>query len=89
MIDLLNDYKTPIERAKEIAQRERMIRKRKKITQAQMASRIGISLSTYKRFEATGNISLESLLMIASVLGCEDDFDKVFDHPDYSRALND
>jgi len=45
-MDLLYDYKTPVERTKEIAQRERVIRKRKKITQEQMASRIGVSLST-------------------------------------------
>jgi len=27
--------------------------------------------------------------MIAAVLGCENDFDMLFDHPDYSKALND
>ena len=88
-MDLLYDYKTPVERTKETAQRERLIRKRKKITQEQMASRIGVSLSTFKRFEATGDISFIKMIMIAAVLGCENDFDMLFDHPDYSKALND
>lgn len=52
-------------------------------TQAQLASRTGVSLGSLRRFEQTGQISLESLVRIARGLGCEDDFDALFSAPAY------
>ena len=43
-------------------------------SQAELASRSGVSLGSLKRFEQTGKISLESLLQLALVLECLDEF---------------
>ena len=37
----------------------------------------GVSLGSIKRFETTGQISLESLLKIAFILDCLDDFQNI------------
>ena len=44
------------------------------LTQEGLANRSGVSLGSLKRFETTGQISLESLLKIAFILDCLDDF---------------
>ncbi|MCD8315926.1 MAG: helix-turn-helix transcriptional regulator [Eggerthellaceae bacterium] len=49
-----------------------------KITQEEFAKRASMTLSSYKRFEQKGLISLDSLIKIAIVLGCEDEFDSLF-----------
>ncbi|HFU74811.1 MAG TPA: XRE family transcriptional regulator, partial [Arcobacter sp.] len=41
------------------------------------ATRSGVSLGSLKRFERTGQISLESLLKLAFVLECLGDFSSV------------
>ena len=46
-------------------------------TQTECATRSGVSLGSLKRFERTGQISLESLLKLAFVLECLGDFDGV------------
>jgi len=52
-------------------------RKSLKITQQNLANKSGVSLGSIKRFEQTGQISLESLLKIAFVLECLGDFENV------------
>jgi transcriptional regulator with XRE-family HTH domain len=44
------------------------------LTQEGLALRSGVSLGSLKRFEATGQISLESLLRLVQALGRIDDF---------------
>ncbi len=44
------------------------------LTQEGLAKKSGVSLGSLKRFESSGKISLESLLKIAFVLQCLDDF---------------
>jgi len=44
------------------------------LTQDGLASRSGVSLGSVKRFEGSGEISLKSLLKLAVVLECLDDF---------------
>ncbi|MFA6760288.1 MAG: helix-turn-helix transcriptional regulator [Sulfuricurvum sp.] len=44
------------------------------LTQEGLSSRSGVSLGSLKRFESTGQISLESLLKIAFILDSLDDF---------------
>jgi transcriptional regulator with XRE-family HTH domain len=44
------------------------------LTQHGLSKRSGVSLGSLKRFELTGQISLESLLKLALVLECLDDF---------------
>ena len=44
----------------------------------ELAQRANVSLGSYKRFESSGHISLDSLLKIAFILGKLDDFETVF-----------
>lgn len=43
-------------------------------TQEGLANKSGVSLGSLKRFESTGQISLESLLKLAVILECLEDF---------------
>ena len=52
-------------------------RKALKITQKDLALKSDVSLGSIKRFEQHGQISLESLLKIAFVLECLDDFEAI------------
>ena len=45
------------------------------LTQAGLATRSGVTLGSLKRFEASGLIAFGSLLKLALVLDCLDDFD--------------
>jgi transcriptional regulator with XRE-family HTH domain len=47
------------------------------LTQRELAARSGVTWSSLKRFEREGLIALDSLLKLALVLGCLDDFDKL------------
>ena len=61
----------------ELSVRFKQRRKRLSYTQKQLSERSGVSFGSIKRFETTGQVSLESLLKIALVLECLDDFDGV------------
>ena len=69
---------TPLEICVAIAKRHKKLRKKLKLTQAEMAERSGVSLGSLKRFENTGKISLESLLKLAHLIGRLEDFNTVF-----------
>ena len=58
----------------------RVIKKRKdmKISQKKVSDISGVSYGSIKRFELTGEISLRSLLKIASALDSLEDFEKLF-----------
>ena len=47
------------------------------LTHSELAARSGVSWSSLKRFEREGLIALDSLLNLALVLNCLDDFDKL------------
>lgn len=64
---------------REIAGRVVGLRKRKKISQSELAKRSGVSFGSVKRFEQTGEISLSSLTKIAIALGAEDGLDNLFE----------
>ena len=70
--------KVPTDIVKEIAIKVRALRKEKKYTQQELAERANVSLASYKRFERTGQISFESLVQIAFVLGKMQDFESIF-----------
>ena len=59
---------------------ERMKKKRKlmKISQRQLSQNSGVTYSSIRRFETTGEISLSSLLKIAHALDALKDFENVF-----------
>ncbi len=52
------------------------------LTQEGLANKSGVSLGSVKRFESSGEISLESLLKIALVLNCLDDFKNIANKKD-------
>ena len=53
-------------------------RKELKISQRLLAQKSGVSYASIRRFESTGDISLTSLLKIATALNCLDDFRTLF-----------
>ncbi len=73
----------PAEIAKDTAAREKMLRKRRKMTQAELSTRSGVSLASVKRFEQTGEISFVSLIKIADVLDDVDAIDSLFTQREY------
>lgn len=83
MIDEFNFLKSPTDINMEIARRMQKKRKANKLTQKQLAQKSGVSLGSVKRFERLGEISLSSLVKIAFVLDCEDDFDALFARKEY------
>lgn len=81
---MFSQLKTPGEVAREIGAREKARRKQKKLTQAELSAKAGVSLSSLKRFEQSGEISFVSLLKIAAVLGETEAFDSLFERRGYS-----
>ena len=78
---MINLYqKTWTEINNEIARKIVRLRKRKKITQKQLAIRSGVSLGSLKRFEQSGEISLQSLTKIAIALDVEEELENLFDN---------
>jgi len=61
-----------------IAANVRSFRKRDKLSMRALADASGVSYGSIKRFEATGEISLTSLLKVAIVLDCTDTFEELF-----------
>lgn len=71
-------WETAEELDKKIADRVRLIRKRRAISQQRLAEMSNVSYGSIKRFEATGQISLMSLTKIAMALGIEEDLRGIF-----------
>jgi len=69
--------KTPIDIMQELKTKFKKRRKNLGYTQIELATRSGVSLGSLKRFEGSGQISLESLLKLALVLECLGDFSAV------------
>ena len=59
-------------------------RKEQKLSQEALAEKSQVSFGSIKRFETSGEISLNSLIKIAFVLGCEKDFNELFAKKTYS-----
>ena len=73
---MLNDYlKSPRDVRLELAERAKAERLRQNLTQEALAHAAGISLSTLRRFEKTGDIALASFVEIAFALRRMDGFD--------------
>lgn len=61
-----------------IAQRVKQRRLEKEWTQKTLATKAGLSLPSYRRFESSGEISLRSLVMLAFALDMTDEFETLF-----------
>ena len=75
--------KTPDEIMRSISQRVKERRLEKNFTQMTLASRAGLTLASYRRFETTGEISFRSLVMIALALDMTSEFETLFSTPTY------
>ena len=75
---VLTGFKTPGELGRIIAANVRSLRKARKLTLKRLAEMSGVSYGSMKRFEASGQIALTSLLKIAIVLDCADAFEGLF-----------
>lgn len=85
---MINLYqKTWTEINNDIAQKIVRLRKRKKITQKQLAARSGVSLGSLKRFEQSGEISLQSLTKIAIALDVENELEDLFNNVPFASIV--
>lgn len=78
-------WETAEEIDKNLADRIRLLRKRKKISQEELSRKSGVSHGSVKRFESTGMISLISLTKIAIALGCVDEIRVLFSAVPYKN----
>jgi transcriptional regulator with XRE-family HTH domain len=69
--------KTLLEVRQDLAARFKVRRLAMNLTRDELASRSGVTGSSLKRFEREGLIALDSLLKIALVLDCLDDFETI------------
>jgi transcriptional regulator with XRE-family HTH domain len=70
--------KTPAAVMEELVLKVQQLRKKNGISQLELSKRSGVSFGSVKRFETTGQISLESLLKLAYFFNRLDDFNDVF-----------
>lgn len=78
---------SPAEIALELAGRVRARRLEANLAQEGLAARAGVSLGSLKRFERTGEISLERLIRIALALDASAGFEQLF-APKEPRTLD-
>ena len=84
MNNSLFNPKTPNDIAKELVEKIKQHRKKLKISQAQLASKSGVSLGSIKRFESKYEISLNSFIKILIALNLEQDLENLFTQKKYN-----
>ncbi len=75
---MIDAFETPLSVAQAVAERAKQRRTAMRLTQAELAQKAGLSLSTYRRFEQQGKIAFSDLLQIAFALDCMQDFNALF-----------
>ena len=76
--------KTPNDIAHELVEKIKQHRKKLKISQAQLASKSGVSLGSIKRFESKYEIPLNSFIKILIALNLEQNLENLFKQKDYN-----
>ena len=76
--------KTPNDIARELVEKIKQHRKKLKISQAQLATKSGVSLGSIKRFESRYEISLNSFIKILIALNLEQDLENLFTQKSYN-----
>ena len=84
MSGFLFNPKTPNDIAHELVEKIKQHRKKLKISQAQLASKSGVSLGSIKRFESRYEISLNSFIKILIALNLEQDLENLFTQKNYN-----
>ena len=81
----MNDYMPTsyLDTMSSLARRAQKLRILQKLTQQELALKSNVAISTLRRFEKTGNVSLENTLRIAFALNVEADFEQLFQSPKY------
>ena len=74
-------WDTPSDVALKLAGKIKEIRRRKKITQKELAGRSNVSYATLRKFEKTGQISLESFIKLTMELGLIQEINNLFTEP--------
>lgn len=84
------DLITPLEMQQKLAEKMRTKRLALNLSQQTLSKKSGVSYGVLKKFEQTGQISLESLLKLALALGSLRDFDTLFapDKPEAALSLD-
>ena len=85
---ILVNMMTSREMQKRVASRARDLRLELNLSQQSLSEKSGVSYGSLKKFEQTGQISLESLLKLAVVLGCMGDFNTLFLPKSSEKALS-
>lgn len=81
----LDQFDTLDEMLIKLANRFKRIRKRKKISQQELAIRSNVSYGSIKRFEQTGEISLMSLAKLCDTLGIQYEINNMFTKIPYNN----
>ena len=92
MNEILLLYKTYYELQRSIANKIKVIRKRKKISQKRLSILSDVPYASIRRFENTGEISFSSFVKITQALGLGDELERVYEPPKYTsieEVLND
>jgi len=76
--------KSKKELLRELVARCRSARLRQNLTQAEVAARAGISLSTYQRFEREGQLSLERFVAVLHALNQVENLEQFLQPPPVS-----
>ena len=80
--------KKPFDILKELAEKHKVLRKQTGLTQSELAKRSGVSLGSIKRFELTGQVSLESLLKSVQILNRLSDFELILNSDDILKNID-
>ena len=72
---------TPRQITELMGQKIQKLRVHRNWTQRTLAKRSGVPLGTLRRFEQSGDISLNSLMMLVGALGMLDEFLRILDPP--------
>jgi transcriptional regulator with XRE-family HTH domain len=80
--------KNPFDYLAELALKHKSLRKQAGLTQRELANRSGVSLGSIKRFESTGQISLESLLKLAQILNRINDFELILNSTENLKKID-
>ena len=77
---------SPAEVARDVGKNARKLRLAKNLSRRSLAEQSGVSASTIKRFELTGSITLEAMILLATPLDQRTAIAKIF-NPDQPGSL--